>query len=207
MIAIVDFGMGNLGSIRNMLTKIGAESIITSDPLAVEAADKLILPGVGSFDRAMENLHRAGLIGVLNERVIGSKTPLLGICLGMQLLSRRSEEGSLPGLGWIEADTVRFPPELDGARLTVPHMGWNTITVTQPASLLGHLPADPRFYFVHSYHVKCDREADVAATAHHGITFHAAVASGNIVGTQFHPEKSHKYGLSLLRSFVEWQGC
>jgi glutamine amidotransferase len=204
MIAIVDFGMGNLGSIRNMLAKIGAESVITSDPRAIEAADKLILPGVGAFDRAMENLHRAGLVTVLNDKVVARKTPLLGICLGMQLLSRRSEEGSLPGLGWIAADTVRFPAEIDGVRLTVPHMGWNTITVTQPAALLGQVGPDPRFYFVHSYHVRCEREADVAATAHHGITFHAAVASGNIVGTQFHPEKSHKFGLALLRSFVEW---
>ena len=204
MIAIVDFGMGNLGSIRNMLAKIGAESVITSDPSAIQAADKLILPGVGAFDRAMENLHRAGLVPVLNDKVISRKTPVLGICLGMQLLSRRSEEGSLPGLGWIDADTVRFPAEVDGTKLTVPHMGWNSITVTQPASLLGHLGDEPRFYFVHSYYVRCDREADVAATASHGITFHAAVARGNIVGTQFHPEKSHRFGLSLLRSFVEW---
>ena len=204
MIAIVDFGMGNLGSIRNMLARIGADSIITSDPLAIQAAGKLILPGVGAFDRAMENLNRAGLVPVLNDKVLSAKTPVLGICLGMQLLSRRSEEGSLAGLGWIDADTVRFPPEVDGKRLTVPHMGWNSVTVTQPASLLGRLGADARFYFVHSYHVRCDREADVAAVASHGITFHAAVARDNIVGTQFHPEKSHKFGLSLLRSFVEW---
>lgn len=207
MIAIVDFGMGNLGSIRNMLTRIGADSVITSDRRHIEAADKIILPGVGAFDRAMDNLRRLGLVSLLDEQVIAKGTPVLGICLGMQLLSRRSEEGTLPGLGWIDADTVRFPSEVDGRPLMVPHMGWNSITITNPVGLFEGIEAEPRFYFVHSYHVRCEHVADVAATAHHGVTFHAAVARGNVLGTQFHPEKSHTFGLHVLRRFVEWSPC
>jgi glutamine amidotransferase len=207
MIAIVDFGMGNLGSIRNMLTRIGADSVVTSDKRHIAAAEKIILPGVGAFDRAMDNLRQLDLVSLLNEQVQTKKTPLLGICLGMQLLSRRSDEGTLPGLGWIDAETVRFPSEVSGQPLMVPHMGWNSISITNPGVLFEGVETEPRFYFVHSYHVRCDHLADVTATAHHGVTFHAAVAHGNVLGTQFHPEKSHKYGLNVLRRFVGWTSC
>ena len=207
MLAIVDYGMGNLGSIHNMLARIGVDSVITSDRAQIEAADKLILPGVGAFDRAMESLNRLDIVPLLNDKVLTRKTPILGICLGMQLLSNRSEEGTLPGLGWIDAETVRFPASINGTRLTVPHMGWNTISVTDTGAStilgsLGELDTEPRFYFVHSYHVRCRHDSDVAATSTHGVTFHAAVSRGNIVGTQFHPEKSHKYGMTLLRAFA-----
>ena len=203
VIAIIDYGMGNVGSIRNMLLRIGASSCITSDPTEIRRADKLILPGVGAFDNAMSSLQRLDLVPLLKERVLGAKTPILGICLGMQLLSQRSEEGQLEGLGWIEAETVRFrfPPEDAGLRL--PHMGWNAISVRRPSPILDDLHDDSRFYFVHTYHVRCRDEASVLATTTYGIEFHSAVINGNIMGTQFHPEKSHKFGLRILSNFVK----
>ena len=206
MIAIIDYGMGNLGSIHNMLNRIGAPSEITSDPRKIGLADKLILPGVGAFDRAVQSLNRLGLLPVLNERVLERKVPILGICLGMQLLSLRSEEGELPGLGWIDAETVRFAFEGENADLKIPHMGWNTIEVKRSSPILDDRHEESRFYFVHSYHVRCADEANVLATTRYGIVFHAAVIRGNIMGTQFHPEKSHKFGLKLLENFTDYAG-
>lgn len=201
MIAIVDYGMGNLGSIRNMLRRLGVEAAVTSDHSAIQSAQKLILPGVGAFDHGMQNLSRLGLIPVLNDVAIGKKTPILGICLGMQLLSQSSEEGQLPGLGWIDAETVRFRFPENSDRLKIPHMGWNFITCKKPHPLLEGL-ADSRFYFVHSYHVRCNRSEDVLATCSHGVGFTAAVCKENILGTQFHPEKSHRFGMTLLKNFA-----
>jgi len=203
MIAIIDYGMGNLGSIHNMLSRIGSASVITSDKGDIESADKVILPGVGAFDNAMINLDRLNLIPTLKAKVIDKKTPILGICLGMQLFSRNSEEGRLPGLGWIDAQTVRFRFDADHANLKIPHMGWNTIEVKRRGSILDGMYEVSRFYFVHSYHVRCNDESNVLATTTYGITFHSAITKDNIIGTQFHPEKSHKFGLKLLRNFVE----
>ena len=195
--------MGNLGSIRNMLLKIGAESTITSDIETIESADKLILPGVGAFDNAMHNLKELGLIPTLNRQVSEKKTPILGICLGVQLFAKTSEEGTLPGLGWIDAHTVRFRFDADQAHLKLPHMGWNTVSIRQEHPIVKAMSEDARFYFVHTYHVRCSDESNVLTTTSYGITFHSAVVRDNIVGTQFHPEKSHKFGLRLLQNFVE----
>jgi glutamine amidotransferase len=203
VIAIVDYGMGNLGSIHNMLNRIGSESVVTSDPATIRSADKIILPGVGVFDRAMENLDRLGLVSLLTEMVMENSTPCLGICLGMQLLSKRSEEGILPGLGWIDAETIRFDFRESDTNLKVPHMGWNNIEIKHASPLLDDRYEDSRFYFVHSYHVRCANEENVLATARYGITFHAAVIHGNVMGTQFHPEKSHKFGMRLLKNFSD----
>jgi imidazole glycerol-phosphate synthase subunit HisH len=204
VIAIVDYGMGNLGSIRNMLSRIGAESIITSDPLVIEQAEKLILPGVGAFDLAMQNLNDRGLLPVLNAMVRVNRTPVLGICLGMQLMSSGSEEGARPGLGWIDARTVRLAFPDDGVRRRLPHMGWSTIRVHRPSSILDDRYEESRYYFVHSYHVRCgDPSLVLASTEYGGIEFHSAIIRDNIMGTQFHPEKSHKYGLRLLNNFVK----
>jgi imidazole glycerol-phosphate synthase subunit HisH len=203
MIVIIDYGMGNLGSILNMLRRIGAEAVISASIADIERAERLILPGVGAFDYGMDRLDRLGFIPILDHKVMEQRTPILGICLGMQLLSKRSEEGSLPGLGWIDAETIRFRIESDNARLRIPHMGWNTIEVRQHPSILDNLPESARFYFVHSYHVRCHHESDVLAIAEYGIVFHAAVAHGNIMGTQFHPEKSHRFGMHVLRQFAE----
>jgi imidazole glycerol-phosphate synthase subunit HisH len=202
MITIVDYGMGNLGSIRNMLSRLGVEATISSDAAAIGRADRLILPGVGAFDLAMENLEQRGLLPVLNDRVIDEKVPVLGICLGMQLFSTGSDEGTRPGLGWIDARSVRFEFPDDGVRRRLPHMGWNSIRVRQSSGILDERHEDSRYYFVHSYHVRCNDPALVLATTEYGgLEFHSAVLKGNIVGTQFHPEKSHKYGMRLLANF------
>ncbi|MBS0366250.1 MAG: imidazole glycerol phosphate synthase subunit HisH [Proteobacteria bacterium] len=201
MITIVDYNMGNSGSIRNMLKKLGFDSQITSDPRRVAAAGKLILPGVGAFDAGMENLERGGLIPVLNERVLAARIPVLGICLGMHLMSRSSAEGERQGLGWIDAEAVRFHP--GGNALKVPHMGWNGVTAMRSETLVQDLPVDSRFYFVHSYFIRCRREADVLLTTSYGGVFHSAFQCDNVWGVQFHPEKSHKFGMRLLKNFAE----
>ena len=203
MIAIVDYGMGNLGSIRNMFSRIGVESLVTSDPAQIEKSDKLVLPGVGAFDLAMTNLAQLGLIDVLNEKVLAQGTPVLGICLGMQLLTKRSEEGELPGLGWVDAQTIRFQFAQDGAKYRLPHIGWNTLDVEKQSALLGDQGSGSRFYFVHSYHVRCEDQSAVLATSTYaGVRFHSALVHRNVMGTQFHPEKSHKYGMQLLDNFA-----
>jgi glutamine amidotransferase len=200
VITIVDYNMGNLGSIRNMLKKLGVDSRITSEPALVANAEKLVLPGVGAFDAGMENLERCGLIPVLNKRVLEDRVPILGICLGMQLMTRKSEEGKRPGLGWIDAHVVRFN---GGPALKVPHMGWNLVAPTRTCPLTDPLPAQPRFYFVHSYFVRCGVPDDVLLTSSYGENFHSGFWRGNIYGVQFHPEKSHKFGMALLANFAQ----
>lgn len=203
MIVIVNYGVGNLGSVFNMLKKVGADAVISSDSVEIEKADKLILPGVGAFDEGMKHLQESNLIGILSEKALARRTPTLGICLGMQLLMQKSEEGDLPGLGWIEGGNVRFRFDDSNGHLKIPHMGWNTVTVKRHDSLFKDLDQEARFYFVHSYHVVCKREDDVLAKTHHGDDFVSALQSGNIMGTQFHPEKSHKFGMKLLSNFAE----
>lgn len=203
MIAIVDYGLGNLRSIFNMLDKAGIACVVTSDPEALTAADKLILPGVGHFRYGMEQLRARGVVDVLNRQVLDRKVPVLGICLGSQLLGRRSEEGDCEGLGWLEMDTVAF----DRSRLTtaekVPHMGWAETAHAAHPLFDGQPEEPPRFYYVHSYHMRCDDAADVLCEADHGYRFTAGVARGNIMGVQFHPEKSHVFGRQLLKAFAQ----
>jgi imidazole glycerol-phosphate synthase subunit HisH len=203
MIVIVDYGMGNLASIRNMLKKVGVQSEITSSPEVIEKASKIILPGVGAFDKAMENIHALDVLPILNRKVLQEKTPVLGICLGMQLLMEKSEEGSKPGLGWIPGDVRRFSFDQSDAKLKIPHMGWNLTQATNQNGIFKDL-MNARFYFVHAYYVTCAEENNVLATTQYGIRFTSAVQSGNIFGTQFHPEKSHKFGMQLLRNFVSF---
>ena len=203
MIVIVDYGIGNLGSVLNMLKRVGAAASISSDPVEIEKADKLILPGVGAFDAGMKQLQASNLIGLLSEKARARRTPTLGICLGMQLLMDNSEEGELPGLGWIKGSNLRFRLDADNGHLKVPHMGWNTVTVKRHDSLFKELDDESRFYFVHSYRVVCRNDSDVLATTHHGEDFVSALQSGNIMGTQFHPEKSHKFGMKVLSNFAE----
>lgn len=203
MIVIIDYGLGNLGSVLNMLRKIGAQAVISADLAVIGDASKLILPGVGSFDNGMRNLESRGLIPLLEEKVLRQETPILGLCLGMQLLSRRSEEGELPGLGWIDAESLRF--RFDGAteKLRVPHMGWNTVQIVREHRLFNGMSDEPRFYFVHSYHVKCNDPADVLTLTRYGYDFPSSVVKKNVLGVQFHPEKSHKFGMKLLKNFAE----
>jgi glutamine amidotransferase len=200
MLAIINYGLGNLTSIRNMCKRIGVEAEITGDPGVIGGAGSLILPGVGHFKKGMENLHASGLRQLLNRLVLEERKPILGICLGAQLMTAHSAEGDTEGLGWVDADTIRFREEsLNG--LKVPHMGWREITITADSPLWTGLPQEPRFYFVHSYHFQFRRPAEVTATAQYGYGFACAFQKGNIFGTQFHPEKSHRFGMKVLENF------
>lgn len=202
MIVVVDYGVGNLSSVSNMLRKAGADVCVSKDPAQILAADKLLLPGVGHFDHGMKMLHASGLHEVLDDFALNLRRPVLGICLGAQILGKGSEEGSTPGLGWLDMECRRFEA-MPGIR--VPHMGWNQIVRRKASPLLDEMAEDARFYFVHSYRMICDRAEDVLATATHGVEFVCAVQRANIMGTQFHPEKSLRHGLALMRSFVELQ--
>jgi glutamine amidotransferase len=200
-VSIVDYGVGNLGSIINMLRYLGVASEVVSTPEDVDKAERLILPGVGSYDRAVQRLADLDLTNALLHRAHAG-TPVLGVCLGMQLLGRSSEEGRLPGLGLVDARFVRVEvPE--GGRLKVPHMGWNQVSGNEDAWLLVDVPEPMRFYFAHSFTAVCDDEDDVIATTHYGDRRLVAVyGRGNVVGAQFHPEKSHVYGMQVLRNFA-----
>ena len=199
MIVIVNYGVGNVGSVLHMLRMVGARARISGDAAEIAAADKLILPGIGHFGSGMNKLAATGLIPVLEEQVLGGAKPVLGICLGMQMLTRGSEESDVPGLGWVDAFTHRFP---ESPELRVPHTGWNTVTPTPQAKLFEQEGAEPeRFYFVHSYYVRTADPAHAAATCRYGPEFVASFQAGNIFGAQFHPEKSHLFGMSLLRKF------
>lgn len=202
MLAVVDYGVGNLGSIENMLKKIGCDAQITSDPAAISSASKIILPGIGSFDHGMRSLRAMNFEGILRHKVLEAKTPVMGICLGMQMLGLSSEEGREAGLGWVDASCQRFGKEPWDARLKVPHMGWNVVESQGGNPLLEGFDAPPRFYFVHSYHLVCNDPSLVAGTTRYSIAFTSMVRKGNIYGVQFHPEKSHRFGLTLLRNFV-----
>ncbi|MBI2287959.1 MAG: imidazole glycerol phosphate synthase subunit HisH [Chloroflexi bacterium] len=203
MIVIIDYGMGNLGSILNRLERMETEVIISSKAEQIEKADKLILPGVGSFAAGIDNLKKRDLIGVLEKKIIIEKAPILGICLGMQLFTRRSEEGDAEGLGWVDAETRKFNFTSEDAKLRIPHMGWNSINKLRDSLLLVDLPDGASFYFVHSYYVQCNDPGNVVATTRYGIDFACVIQKANIFGTQFHPEKSHQDGIVLLRNFIE----
>ena len=200
MLAIINYGLGNLTSIRNMCKRIGVEAEITNDAAVIEGAERLILPGVGHFKKGMENLHGSGLKKLLDRLVLEEKRPILGICLGAQLMTAHSEEGDAEGLCWVDADTIRFR-DAGMKGLKVPHMGWREISVTGDNPLWKDLPAEPRFYFVHSYHFQFRQPAEVSATALYGYEFACAFRKNNIFGTQFHPEKSHKFGMRVLENF------
>jgi glutamine amidotransferase len=201
MIAIVDCGLGNVASVVNMLKRSGHASQLSADPEVLALADKVILPGVGAFDTGMRALRERGLVEVLEREVRDRGKPILGICLGMQMLTVGSEEGTMPGLGWVDARVVRFPG--GEGRPRIPHMGWNTIQPRKASPLLASLPEDHRFYFVHSFHAAGVRPEDVLATTQYGHEFCSAFEVGNVAGVQFHPEKSHRFGLALLKAFAE----
>ena len=199
-IAIIDYGVGNLASIKNMLKKAGFESSLISDPESLEKADKIILPGIGAFDHCMQKFDASGLIPIFKKKVLVEKIPLLGICVGLQMLMENSEEGTEAGLGWISGKTIKFRKDKLGD-LKIPHMGWTNVRLSKLSELTKALGEMPRFYFVHSFHVKLDNVDDELLSANYGYDFTAGVNRGNIFGVQFHPEKSHKYGMKILENF------
>lgn len=201
MVGIINYGLGNLGSIQNMLKVIGEKSIISSDVSELQRCAKFILPGVGAFDAGMSKLNQSGLTNFIKEIALKEKKPLLGICLGMQLLGRKSEEGDLLGLELISFDNIRF--RLDDTRLKIPHMGWDIVDMKKNIPLIKGFNRNQRYYFVHSYHAKCDIEENIFMTCDYGYEFVAGVSKGNIMGVQFHPEKSHDFGMALLKNFIK----
>jgi glutamine amidotransferase len=201
MVVIVNFGIGNIGSIAYKLADAQIPVSVSSDAREISAADRLVLPGVGHFGYAMNQLKKLGLLGALNEAVIGKKTPIFGICLGFQLFATGSEEGDAEGLGWIDAAVRRFSSGSD-LSLRIPHVGWSTIRLERSHSLFETQNPGTRYYFSHSYYMRFAAAADCIATAVYGETFAAAAGKDNIFGTQFHPEKSHRSGFELLRKFA-----
>lgn len=200
MIAIIDYGMGNVGSIINMFHKIHEDAVLVRDPFYIKNADKIILPGVGSFDNGMSKLAELGMIDPIKKHVAEGKH-LLGICLGMQLLGNSSEEGKLQGLSLVDFRCERFSFPIDSG-LKVPHMGWNRVEIKVNDKILDGIEECPRYYFVHSYHAVCSDSNDVLMSSTYGYDFDAAVKHGCVYGTQFHPEKSHKFGMTLLLNFA-----
>lgn len=202
MIGVVDYGLGNVQAFLNIfqLLNVPAMAIHTADGLA--DARRLILPGVGSFDWAMERLNASGMREALDELVLDKRCPVLGVCVGMQMLARRSEEGRLPGLGWLSGEVRRFDETQFTQKTHLPHMGWNDVVPRAVDSLFRDINA-PRFYFLHSYYLVPDHAEHVLATTDYGGEFTSAVRAGHVFGTQFHPEKSHQWGIQLLKNFAE----
>ena len=199
MITIIDYGMGNLGSVFNMFKKIGVVSKITSDLEDIKTATKLLLPGVGSFDKAMQRINDSGIKEVLDYKVLKEETPILGVCLGMQLLTNNSEEGIEKGLGYINASTKKF--SFQDKKMKVPHMGWNLVEKSTSSLLTTNFEEESRFYFVHSYYVEVEKQENSILKTTYGLEFDSAIQHKNVYGAQFHPEKSHKFGMKLLDNF------
>lgn len=203
MIVIVDYGIGNLGSIKNMLRKIGAPAAISSDPDAIRSAAKLILPGVGAFDTGARQLRESGLVDLLHKRVLEDRVPVLGICLGAQLMTRSSEEGVESGLGWFEAETCKMTFDEIPGKWPLPNMGWREVQCREGYPLMQGYEAPPRFYFVHSYYLKPDKPELASVTSAYGFEFACGLSRDNLHCVQFHPEKSHSFGMRFLRNFAE----
>jgi len=200
MLVIVDYGVGNLGSLLNMCKYLGVDAIVSKNEHDISQASHLILPGVGAFDHGMKCLKKSGLFDTLNRSVLVNKTPVLGICLGMQLMTLESEEGNEKGLGWVNASVSRIP---SSGKLKVPHMGWARLKMVRDSLLFSGNEKDPRYYFVHSYCVSCNENEDAVARVEYGIEFDVAFEKGNIFGMQFHPEKSHHYGMEIISNFAK----
>jgi glutamine amidotransferase len=202
MITLVDIGLGNVQAFCNIYRRLNVQVWTARKPAELKQASKIILPGVGAFDWAMTRLNDSGMREVLDELVQVKKIPVLGICVGMQLMANRSDEGLLEGLGWIDAEVVKFDTTLFKVKTHLPHMGWNDVLPTDTTCLFRGIDI-PRYYFLHSYYMKPTNAANTLAIAHYGLPFTAAVRVGNVYGTQFHPEKSHQWGIGLLKNFAE----
>lgn len=208
-LVIVDYGMGNTSSILNMIRKVGGKATVSNDPVVLKEAKALILPGVGAFDNAVIKLKALGIWEVLNQKVLVEKIPFLGICVGMQLLFESSEEGNLKGLGWLRGTVKRFnfSHMKSPSTLKVPHMGWNFVNVIDRNNLYVGLEKEARFYFVHTYYTDCINSSDIIAMTHYGFDFACSVNKENIWGVQFHPEKSHRFGIVFFENFLRVTKC
>lgn len=203
MIAIVDYGLGNIRAFLNLYKRLNIEAVVASTPERLTSARKLILPGVGAFDHAMQLLDQSGMRPTLDSLVREGRIPVLGICVGMQILARGSDEGHLPGLGWVDGHVRSFRSLNLAERVPLPHMGWNDVRAVRESPLLARLESGARFYFLHSYYFECHRPSDVLAVSSYGKEFACAVSAGNVHGVQFHPEKSHHFGTQLLKNFAD----
>ena len=200
MIVIIDYGMGNLNSVLKAFKRVGAEVLISSRIEDINRASKLVLPGVGHFKKGMEKLEKMNLIELINKKVLEEKIPILGICLGMQLITRKSEEGNVNGFGWINAETVKFNVD---TKVKIPHMGWNTLKFNNKGKLLKGISEEDYFYFVHSFHVISKDAEAISAKSFYGENFVSVIEKNNVFGTQFHPETSHEEGLKIIKNFAE----
>jgi glutamine amidotransferase len=202
MITVVDYGLGNVRAFLNAYRSLNVEASVARSPAELRQASRVILPGVGAFDHAMKLLSRSGMLEMLEELVIGKGVPVLGICVGMQILAGSSEEGGLPGLSWIKGRVRQLDESKIPYRARLPHMGWNEAHPVHRSPLFDGLEVTPRFYFLHSYHFQCEEEENILARTVYGDPFHSAVCRDNIFGVQFHPEKSHRWGARLLQNFA-----
>lgn len=201
-LVIVDYGMGNLNSVKRTMDRMKVDSVISSDPKDIISSQKIILPGVGHFGKAMSNLKELNLLDTLHEAVLVKKKPVLGICLGMQLMAKKSEEGNSEGLGWFDAEIIKFNVS-DKIKYKIPQMGWNQIFIKKTSPLMNNISELSEFYFVHSYHLKTNNQSDVLNETHFDYVYPSAVEKDNIFGVQYHPEKSHDAGAQLLKNFIE----
>jgi glutamine amidotransferase len=201
MTTIINYNLGNPKSIKNMLSYLGIDAVISDDLNALKAADRLILPGVGHFAHGMNQLQNLGISDIIKEHAFKAQRPILGICLGMQLMTNFSEEGEVNGLGLIDSQTNKL--QLQNKSLKIPHMGWNVVSWQKESQVLDGLSENSRYYFVHSYIVECNNEHDILGTTKYGQDFVSAFQHDNIIGMQFHPEKSHRFGMELIKNFVK----
>lgn len=201
MIVILDYGVGNLGSLKNALRKIKIDAVISSSQKEIQQASKIIFPGVGSFDSAMNSIREHRLLDVLDDKVMQEKIPVLGICLGFQILSHSSDEGNELGFNWLQGKTTRIPRQ--STSLKLPHYGWSKLSIRQDSDLFRAVPDNARFYFAHSFQVECPDQNSILSTSHYGVEFVSSAQQNNCYGVQFHPEKSHEVGLLVLKNFVE----
>ena len=201
-VVIVDYGTGNLNSVKRSMDRMRVNSVVSSDYRDIIDSDKIILPGVGHFGRAMSNLRELNLLETLNDAVLVKQKPILGICLGMELMAKSSEEGDADGLGWFDAENIAFNVS-DKNLYKVPHMGWNKISIKKNSPLMKNIGELAEFYFVHSYHLKLSDRTEILNETEYEVTFPSAIEKGNIFGVQYHPEKSHDAGAQLLKNFIE----
>jgi glutamine amidotransferase len=198
-VVIINYGMGNLGSIENMIRRVGGSPVISASKEIIKQAEKLILPGVGHFGHAVDALKQQELWDAIDLKVKKDKVPVLSICLGAQLIAEHSEEGDMNGFGWIKGQVVKFNP---AEKIKIPHMGWNNVSIKKESRLFENMYECPRFYFVHSYHFSNITEADILTTTNYGNEFVSSIEKDNVFAVQFHPEKSHKYGMKLFENFI-----